>query len=735
MKRDVYTLKKPASWHGELWREALPLGNGLTGVLIPGSIGKECIHFNRHDLWEGGVTREIPDVTDAFRTMRELLDKGDYDAANKQLFAAALREKGYSAPLDCPHPLGWLDIIFNPNAVFKNYRRGIDMSKGEAFVEFNVNGYHFSRRAFVSRDCDVTVIRMKADRPFTMHYSFRLYNEVTESVTDENGLYRASKDGYTAVRVGFSGDFKAVANGEQVSVTGTDYTVFIRCGSNGSDTSLDAVRGKSYEELLAAHAAIHGELYGKVSIELADESEHDLTNEQMLSDAYEDEASAALIERLWRFGRYLFISASSPDGLPVPLYGIWHGKDHLTWSQYVVNENVQVTYWHALAGGLSYALPPLIRYYTQKTEKLRECAKKLFGARGIWLSAYTTPHSSGVNLPVAIVTNWTGGAGWLCRHFWEYYQYSGDKKLLEDEILPFMHEAALFWLDYAVNDGEYIRLYPSVSPENFPAGVPGVVAQNATMDFAILKELLTNLLEGIRITGRYTDEADSFKELLAKIPPYAVNSDGAVKEWMHPDLLDNYNHRHLAHLYPVFPGSEITQHGDPELFEAFKKAVMLRKLGAQSGWSFVHMASTYARMGEGERAVGCIDAMAKNVIMDSLLTTHNDWRNMGTSVYWRGDATVQLDAAFGAVNAVQEMLFRCQGDELYVLPSLPKRLACGSVKGIAFPEGSADIVWDADGKVTLKVRAERALNKTVIVKGKESCRITLEAGQSRVVEL
>lgn len=731
MSRHIYTLKKPAGWHKELWREALPLGNGKSGVLIPGAVGNEQITFNRHDLWQGGTNLDIADTTDVLADMREALDRGDYAYANRENLGRALQERGGATPVDCPHPLGWLDMTFVPDKPFKGYRRGVNMQTGEAFVEFWIDGCHYKRTAFTSRASDVTIIRMQADRSFTTTYDFRLYNQTEISKTTESGLHRASKDNYTEVNVRFTGDFTACVQDNALQVTGTEYLILIRCASLGSDCTLDAVLGKSYEELLAAHVALHRPLYDSVSIELADEQAFDATNEQMLANAYDAEVSPALLERLWRFGRYLFISAASEDGNPVPLYGLWHGEDHLAWSQYVANENVEITYWHTMAGGLSYSVVPLLRYYTAKLPVLRECAKKMFGTKGIWISAYTSPHASGPCVPVSVILNWTGCAGWLCRHFWEYYLYTHDETLLREEILPFMHEAALFYLDYAVQDGDFIKLYPSVSPENTPTGHSGVVAQNATMDFAILKELLTNLLCGMEITGLYAEQADEFRSLLAKIPPYMINEDGAVKEWMHPDIKDNYHHRHLSHIYPVFPGAEITAHNSPALFACFKKAVELRHLGAQSGWSLAHMAGIYARMGEGEKSVESLDIMAKSVIMDSLMTTHNDWRRMGITLEWEGEAFVQLDAAFGIVNALQEMLFCAQKDAISILPALPERLTHGKVCGLIFPEGSADLCWAQDKSVTVTLHAHRDLNTTLLLRGSDACSVSLIAGQSQ----
>ena len=203
-----------------------------------------------------------------------------------------------------------------------------------------------------------------------------------------------------------------------------------------------------------------------------------------------------------------------------------------------------------------------------------------------------------------------------------------------------------------------------------------------------------------------------------------------MKEWMRPELADNYSHRHLSHIYPVFPGTEITKHAQPKIWEAFRKAVALRELGAQSGWSLAHMACIWARMGEAERAAECLDGMAKAVIMDSLFTTHNDWRAMGTTMQWNDESYMQLDAAFGAVNAIQEMLFSPQKDALSILPACPARLRAGNVRGIVFPEGTADISWTETGTVTVTISAHREVNAALLLEGKERGRIRLAAGET-----
>lgn len=743
--RHIYTLKKPASWYGEMWREALPVGNGLTGALISGAIAQESIIFNRHDLWHGGSDTELPDISDTFRKMREYIDSGNYTDANQDNFMTALQEKGYCAEVETPYPHGYFDIDLVFDGMFHSYRRGVNMRTGEAFVHFTVNGCTYQRQLFISRQSDIAVLRMSADALFTAEYGFHLFGGNGDEVITENSIKATSCDGDTAVNILFLGNFTSSVKNDRLSVTGQDYTVLIRCSSHGSPLELNDFRNETYESLLEKHTAVYTPLYDSVTMELAQDEDFLQSNEQMLENAYDRCACPALLERLWRFGRYLFISAASEKGNPVPLYGIWHGGDNLMWSQYVANENVQITYWHAMAGGLSYAVEPLLRYYTSKTEKLRECARKLFGMNGIWVCAYTTPNVSGVSIPVTVIGNWISCAGWLCRHFWELYLYSGDNKLLREQILPFMYETALFYRDYAVDDGDTIRLYPSVSPENTPNNLMSLptratyghqcpAVQNSTMDFAIMKELLTNLLKGIELTGMYADEADSFRALIEKIPPYRINEDGAVKEWLCDDLEDNYHHRHLSHIYPVFPGTEVTKHSDPELFEAFRTAVKLRKLGSQTGWSLAHMASIYARFGDGESSAECLDIMAKSVLLNSLFTLHNDWRKMGMTSSWEG-APVQLDAAFGTVNALQEMLFCYFPSALSVLPALPRRLERGSVRGLVFPEGKIDITWEKDGKVNVTVYAKKEIDTALLLEGNQVGHIKLSSGQSTTLSL
>ena len=332
---------------------------------------------------------------------------------------------------------------------------------------------------------------------------------------------------------------------------------------------------------------------------------------------------------------------------------------------------------------------------------------------------YSTPVNSQPASVVPVIMHYIGVAGWLSQHFYNYYRMTNDKALLEEYILPFMKEAALFYEDYACYDNHgRLELYPSVSPENSPKNfmenpeaermshsMP--VTRNATMDIGILKELLRNLIalaEDVRIEQ---EEIVRWKGMLDKLLPYEVNQEGAVREWLHPAFEDNYFHRHLSHIYPFFPGEEITKEDD--LYPAFEKAVEFRVLQGQSGWSLAHMAGIYAAMGKGEEAAECIDNLYKGCVQNNFMTMHNDYRSIGVSLELGQFAPIQLDANMGVVNAVQMMLLQIKNETIHFLPALPKRLYKGSVKNFAFPGGRVDFAWKQN-KFHAVVKAEKDIS-------------------------
>ncbi len=742
--RHTVLLKRPASWRGDMWRTALAGGNGLTGVLVHGAVALESVQLNRHELWYGGGrSGGLPDLSDTLGRMREGILAGKYQESNGML-SRALREAGFWEGLSAPYPLGLLQLRHACATPFTQYRRGIRMDKGELFTRWQEGETLCERKLFVSRADDIVYLRILGSRADTCtigtldlaHCPANAAEEIKANLSvtyfpDGCGLYASSLGGKTygaAVRI--FGNITDTNGG--LTVAG-DYTLAVKAFCDGEpETALTALRSLPdsadlYETKLAENLRLYSPLYNASSLELAGEDEHLATNEEMLDIAYDGEISPAMLERLWRFGRYLFISGTNENGNPFPLYGLWHGDYNLMWSQHVANENVQMLYRHADASGLSYAVRALIRYYHQMVPIFEENARMLFGCPGIYIPAYTAPGCGGPSVNVPVILNWISCAGWLSAHFCQYYRHTGDRETLANEILPFLYKTARFYEGYLTYDeaGTAI-LCPSVSPENTPGnlmppdgadkmGHPCPSVRDALMDHAILRELLTNLISLSREAAdpQYTEKIPDWERMLAALPPYTLNKDGAVREWLCEDLDDNYAHRHLSHLYPVFPGNEILPDEDPVLLEGFRKAVSLREVDSQSGWSFPHMACIYARLGMGEAALESLDLLAKGCLLDNFFTLHNDWRHMGVSLDM-ADAPVQLDALMGTVEVLQELTVRFAADTLDLVPAPAARLETIRAKGLRFPGGQVSFTRDPATGVHGEIVADRDIRITVV---------------------
>jgi len=352
-------------------------------------------------------------------------------------------------------------------------------------------------------------------------------------------------------------------------------------------------------------------------------------------------------------------------------------------------------------------------------DTFRENAGKLFGCRGIYMTAGTTPNISVPNQVVPVIINWVGAAGWIAQHYSAYISYRPEEEAyIRSEILPYLEETAAFYEDFIryKEDGS-IKIYPSVSPENTPQNFmpplsemiahPMPTTINSTIDLAIVKEFFRNLIEIETKYGCRKEHIEVWKGILKSIPPYKINEFGAIREWQEDDFEDRYDHRHLSHIYPVFPGNEVNSVDHPQEMEKYKKAVALRKIDAQTGWSMAHMAAIYARFEEGEKAAECLDNMAKSCLLPNFFTLHNDWRGMSITLDM-DPAPVQLDAVLGYVNAVQEMILYASKDLLKILPALPRRLNSGRIHNFCYPDGKISMCWNRQEKrLNVKLKAER----------------------------
>ncbi|MCK0473678.1 glycoside hydrolase N-terminal domain-containing protein [Halalkalibacter sp. APA_J-10(15)] len=742
-------LKYPASWWRNQWREALPSGNGKIGAAVYGGVNLETIVINHEDLWHMGIKDKLPDVSDTLKETRTLIEKKQFNEANGSL-TNALKKKNYHTRLASVIPLGDLKVRMSNKEVFQHYRRVLNMETGEIEVSWQEGKQRMSRRLFVSRADDVIVYELQSDEEIdSVDFQVSLHKSDSHKMHDK--VEELSK----TVKVKADGDFLFY------SVTNDDYTDFgavIRivpmngqCVTNTQSINCKQVKKiivfikvfvksdhqlewsklqkelllyrPNYQEHLNLHVPLHQQLFHSASLSL-EGNDYTRSNEELLLEAYEGDVSIELIEKMWSFGRYLFISGTRDRGEPFSMYGLWAGDYNLMWSHRMANENIQMMYWHANVGGLTECIPPLFYYYENMLDDFRENASKLFGCRGIYIPAGTTPSIGVPNQIVPVIMNWTGAAGWLAQHFYDYYLYTDDEEFLKDHLLPLMREIACFYEDFLVKeeDGSYTFI-PSVSPENTPQNFmpktsepiahPMPTAMNATMDIAIAKELFQHFIEACIRTKLYLEEIEKWETILKGLPSYMLDHEGALKEWSNKEFEDRYDHRHLSHIYPLFPGRELQEESETILFNACKKAVEKRVIGAQTGWSFAHMSCIYARLHEGNKALQHLEYLSRSCLLSNFYTLHNDWRNMGLTMEIE-TAPVQMDANLGWVNAVQEMLLFVSENLIKVLPARPDKWKRGSVKDFRFYTGRISFSWDVDaGKFEAEIKSVRRTVVTI----------------------
>lgn len=716
------------------WRDALPCGNGRLGALLFGRVAQERILLNHERLYTGGKTPPLPDTAAELGEIRSLLEQGKYLDANDYL-TKRWGELGYQAETAQYQPGPLLRLNHYTSDAFEGYRRELDFSCGEAKVVWKDGDLSCERKLFVSRVDRCAVMEESVEGGTVQLALGWSVQDADESATDDGisvpRVQSISLDrdkGILALQVGDDGGLtyhaylRFATDGdaqwdEQISMLRItqarrlNLTASVEPGPlpvNWKDLARQLPDPVDYSSLLKRHATRHRELYDSVRLQLESYVEQQ-DNESMLLEAYRGNVSDSLVAMLFNFGRYLLISSVARGSLPPNLQGIWNGDYQPPWScAFFFNENMQMKYWQALPCGLSEMLLPLFDLLESRLEDFHTNARNMYGCRGILPPLFMTPECGIKKNPQSHVQYWTGSGGWLAQYYYDYWLYTGDDEFLKSRAIPFMREVAHFYEDFFVEgpDG-YLLSSPSNSPENFPEGQThegrGLrVCVNATMDFAIARELLGNLIAGCERFSLHVEEIKVWRGMLDKLPEYRINGDGAMAEWLHDDLKDNYHHRHLSHIYPVFPGFQIIEESEPELYRACEVALEKRLcigLQEQTGWSLAHLACAFARMGRGNRALNALELITRSTLGANGFTYHNDWRGMGVTMDIRKGRhpAFQVEANMGWTAAILEMMVFCDGRVLKVLPALPTRWTKGRIGAIRCRGGySISIQWDRD---------------------------------------
>jgi len=772
---------EPANWpyshlkgqdYKDHWRDAYPIGSGKLGAMVYGYVEHERIMLmhSRH-WWNKQTPPDLPAVSDKLPELRKMLTSGDYApngafARAGRLFSDTIRQRGYKASNGIPLPIGDITIRSKETS-FSDYRRELDMNRAEATVTWHSEGARFERRAFVSRapeHRDTVFVSLRCDQPGKLEVALglglhdpqhalgigdRARFKARTTATGAGLLHYAAVNpntpsalkafGAVGRVIAHDGDLDAAR--DHFTLSGASHLLLAVKTFHYADTDaafdrldsdLLALSG-SYETFLTPHLAAHQALFNAASIDLgAPPEERALSNDTMLARAHQGDLTPAMAERTWAMGRYLNVIGSRHDGDPVHLTGLWNGDYTPMWAIHLMNINMPMIHWHIMDGNMAEQMLPFFDLFDALIPGGRINAKCLYGARGVYLNPIPCGPEDGI---VKIISNHLihlpAINAWVTQHYWDYYQFTLDETFLAQRALPLMREAAHFYEDYLVEnrDGFY-DIIPSNSPENGPRDAQGnhlsnshlATQVNSTWEYAAIREMLANLVEGARTLDVYRDEIPTWTRMLAKLRPYEINAQGAIREWLYPGMYDNPAHRHMTHVYPLMPGLEINREDTPrEQFEAFVN-IARRRLEAglqhQTGWSLMHQANVYARAGDGAMAHQCLVWLAQACLLENFLTTHNDWR--GGPVTMSQGPIFQIESNMGFVSAVQEMLLTSRVGVLKLLPALPEQWRSGSVKGMRARGGVAlhELEWDNGGKtVHAVIEAKQSGTLRIVLPG------------------
>lgn len=747
------------------WNEALPVGNGRLGAMVYGGHRSETIQLNEESLWAGSKIDADAEVGEHLGEIQRLLINEEIEKAaalsEKYMRSNPMRIRSYQS-------FGELRIDMldaSAGATVKNFRRQLDLSTGIALTTFELNGVEYAREVFASAQSDVVAIRLAASKPGALTFRMSYAREqdataypVSDSQLQIMGQVMDLPDpdcGPAGMHMKFAGIIQGRNKGGEMHtsanafyVQGADEVVFYVTAATDYNLALmdcddsidpvnkckaliDRVKAEEYALVKEQHVQEHSSMFDRVSFDMG--AHPDMPTNERLDLMKNGEVDLALITLYFQYGRYLLMNSSrAPGVLPANLQGIWNKDMYAAWnSDFHTNINIQMNYWPAEVCNLAETVKPLSDFINAIRVPGRETARKTYNSRG-----WTVNHVVDVFGHTSITDGVSWGTfpiagAWLALHQWEHFLFTKDIDYLAVEAYPSMCGAAEFIMDFLVEDHEgHLVTAPSNSPENayrLPDGKQFNLTYGATMDVEIINELFTACLRaGKELKNGNAAFDKRLKATMKRLPPLQVGRRyGTIQEWIKDYEEEEPGHRHVSHLFGLYPGTTITPK-DKVLFDAARKTIERRRYynespehrnGSYTGWSRAWMINFYARLMDGEAAGENVALLLQKSTQSNLFNIHPPF---------------QIDGNFGGTAGIAEMLLQSHTDEIHLLPALPSSWKDGCIRGLRARGGvTVDMTWSDASLTYANLSADRDM--TVRVRYGNVCRtLKLRKGDNRL---